>query len=598
MVMGQSISIDHVDGVIGDVMQLDQPITFHIRMAAGPVGNKGILNGFRIYSDDGATWGSTAIDTTGVIGKAEYDLLWIVHHRDVDGMDSDTVGLVGAVMWNPVGMPAGFHEITHTVTIGPVDSSEYGKHICIDSSYLPPSSIWSWHLTDESIAYPAWDGPHCYTVASDYDDDGVVEDDNCPNVYNPAQVDSDDDGLGDVCDNCVDIANPLQEDNDGDGLGDSCDPCANDTINDPDDDGFCAISDNCPFVANPSQEDTDNDGVGDSCDVCIYDPGAEIDMDSICWSDDNCPIDYNPDQEDADGDGVGDVCDRCEGYDDAVNLDGDEWPDICDNCPDIENNGQYDWNGNGIGDECDTVRGAILLDHVEGSDAAGFVTTERPIFFHLRAQDATVEYIRGLTNGFRIYSPDGAQWTSADGQWTDAVTESHFDFTIETIPTGVTGTGSDTIGFLAAIQYNDGLPPGFDDVMLTIEIGPIASDYEGRHICIDSSWYPSSIDGLWKWVVGPQRDTELFPVWDGPHCFEIAGPCCLNVGDINHDGAREPDIADLIYLVTYMFQNGPEPDCMDEADITGDGSATPDIADLIYLVTYMFQDGPPLVPCP
>jgi hypothetical protein len=35
-----------------------------------------------------------------------------------------------------------------------------------------------------------------------------------------------------------------------------------------------------------------------------------------------------------------------------------------------------------------------------------------------------------------------------------------------------------------------------------------------------------------------------------------------------------------------------------ETDVNGDGTCTPDIADLIYLVTYMFQDGPDLVPCP
>jgi hypothetical protein len=87
------------------------------------------------------------------------------------------------------------------------------------------------------------------------------------------------------------------------------------------------------------------------------------------------------------------------------------------------------------------------------------------------------------------------------------------------------------------------------------------------------------------------------------------GGCCQIRGDVNHDGSREPDIADLIYLVTYMFQGGPEPPCNEpygvecpdhyfaETDVNGDGSCTPDITDLIYLVTYMFQDGPPLVPC-
>ncbi len=72
--------------------------------------------------------------------------------------------------------------------------------------------------------------------------------------------------------------------------------------------------------------------------------------------------------------------------------------------------------------------------------------------------------------------------------------------------------------------------------------------------------------------------------------------CCDLRGDINHDGIA-PDIADLIYLVTFMFQEGPEPPCMEETDVDGNLSETPDIADLIYLVTFMFQEGPALLPC-
>jgi len=61
-------------------------------------------------------------------------------------------------------------------------------------------------------------------------------------------------------------------------------------------------------------------------------------------------------------------------------------------------------------------------------------------------------------------------------------------------------------------------------------------------------------------------------------------------------GARH--IADLVYLVAFMFQEGPEPPCMDAADIDGDGSEVPNIADLVHLVTYMFQGGPAPVACP
>ena len=75
--------------------------------------------------------------------------------------------------------------------------------------------------------------------------------------------------------------------------------------------------------------------------------------------------------------------------------------------------------------------------------------------------------------------------------------------------------------------------------------------------------------------------------------LKLDGVC----GDINGDGGFDPDIADLIYLVSYMFQDGPEPPDLATCDFDGNGTPEPDIADLIYLVSFMFQDGPALQ-CP
>jgi len=76
--------------------------------------------------------------------------------------------------------------------------------------------------------------------------------------------------------------------------------------------------------------------------------------------------------------------------------------------------------------------------------------------------------------------------------------------------------------------------------------------------------------------------------------FDI-GPAWI-CGDIDGSGSM-PDIADLVYLVAYMFDGGPEPPNMEAANVDGVGGATPDIADMVYLVAYMFDEGAPLV-CP
>jgi len=80
---------------------------------------------------------------------------------------------------------------------------------------------------------------------------------------------------------------------------------------------------------------------------------------------------------------------------------------------------------------------------------------------------------------------------------------------------------------------------------------------------------------------------------DGFHLYGYDCQLPWICGDIDGSGAQ-PDIADLVYMVDYMFVQGPEPPNMAATDVNGDGSAFPDIGDLVYLVSYMFESGPAL----
>jgi N-acetylneuraminic acid mutarotase len=111
---------------------------------------------------------------------------------------------------------------------------------------------------------------------------GVVEicnhvDDDCDGGVDedPNDMDSDGDGVGEMCDNCTLVVNPAQEDavHPGGG-GDACE--------DPDQDTRVDGLDNCPDEVNVDQQDVDADALGDVCDVCPGVPNPDQEENVAC----------------------------------------------------------------------------------------------------------------------------------------------------------------------------------------------------------------------------------------------------------------------------------------------------------------------------
>jgi len=187
---------------------------------------------------------------------------------------------------------------------------------------------------------------------------------HCPYQFNPLQIDTDDDGIGDLCDSDDDNdgwldeedCQPLSEYIHGDalevcdGMDNNCDGMINEGF--PDNDSNCLadcvdidfdaddvpnILDNCPYIYNTGQADTDSDLLGDACD-------PDQDNDGIPEPIDNCPLIKNEDQSDSNGDQIGDACEEdADGdghpdFEDCQPLDASAYPGAEETCDWIDNN--------------------------------------------------------------------------------------------------------------------------------------------------------------------------------------------------------------------------------------------------------------------
>ena len=81
------------------------------------------------------------------------------------------------------------------------------------------------------------------------------------------------------------------------------------------------------------------------------------------------------------------------------------------------------------------------------------------------------------------------------------------------------------------------------------------------------------------------------------------GGCCIGIrGNANSDADDKANIADVAFLINYLFGSpvGPEPACRDEGNVNGDVDDKVNIGDVTYLIDYLYGIplGPAPQPCP
>ena len=315
-----------------------------------------------------------------------------------------------------------------------IDPADIGECISINVGEVVPSF---------SITY----GQETNT---DYDNDGVNnEDDAFP--YDPSEsMDTDGDGWGDNSDA---FPNDPDEwlDTDGDGVGDNSDTDYNgdgtdDSMQDSDGDGVNDDQDDFPNDANEST-DTDGDGVGDNNDVFPDDANESSDLDGDGIGDNS--------DDDADGDGTPNDVDAFPLTDSSNDADNDGVSNDLDAFPNNPNE-YFDSDGDGVGDNADTDDDndnvadsvdAFPYDPLETTDTDGDGLGDNADAFPNDATEKLDSDGDGVGDNADVFPSITTEWADTDGDGVGDNTDAFPNDASEIVDSDGDGVGNNADAF-------------------------------------------------------------------------------------------------------------------------------------------------------
>jgi len=575
----------------------------------------GIVNGFRIYSPDGATWGSTYWDTLGTLAWQEsFDFWFGVYTKSITGSGADSIKFVG-ITWYGDGLPDGFDDTAIALMIGPIPPEDVGKTICLDSSSVGGANDWVWSSSDGyTMYYPTWYGPSCFEVTAP----GVIYiwgrlrymDPTPPyTTYEPIRgakiyMWDEDVGNDEFLDSTVSdnsgyfYFGPISSD---DWFGPDiyftfyamneaakvCDTCL-DTVT-----VYMAYSDTLDDV--PPGDHTFNDDLTQSESKAFF--VADVILDGYKkWKEERPnPADYPWDT----------VCVQlnkgnrgayyCISYDfiyinDSIDADH-RWPDTWDKHVILHEYGHRLANMLEFlnqGGAQHTVYDLTDLGTASSEGWAQFWSAfvlESPVHTNYWNNFQDSNWVNWENGEFNYGLGQYTGSANAMGKYNETATAGMFWDIHDQIDDDYSGSidWGDTTRPHHPDNIWDTLSMGIDSILIVL----LERYVNGHHPDnIDEFWY------TWRYPPSLGHIKAMIDIW-----YEHGEPCCNTDGmrgDADGDGSIS--IGDVVWLVDYIFFGGLAPPCEEEGDADGSGSIN--VGDANLLVDYVFFDGPPPAPCP